>query len=46
MVTTALFKNVRLIPGSEALTGINSSNEGTQGTIGQTFTHTFAAAAS
>lgn len=42
-VTTALFKNGGLIPGSEALTGTASSNGGSQDTIGQTFTHTFAA---
>lgn len=42
-VTTALFKNGGLIPGSEALSGINTSNvPGTQNTIGQAFTHTFA----
>lgn len=42
-VTTALFKNGGLIPGSEALSGLDTSNvPGTQNTIGQTVTHTFA----
>lgn len=38
-VTTAVFKNGNLIPGSEAL---RASTEG-QDTIGQTFMHTFVA---
>ncbi|GLW22857.1 hypothetical protein DI270_018925 [Microbispora triticiradicis] len=43
-VTTALFKNGGLIPGSEALSGLLTSNvPGTQNTIGQTVTDTFAA---
>lgn len=42
-VTPALFNNGNLIPGSEALICVDSTNAGTQDTIGQTFTHTFAA---
>ncbi|MEU6036111.1 hypothetical protein ABZ801_11950 [Actinomadura sp. NPDC047616] len=40
-VTTALFKNNALIPGSEAITGLQASDEVIQNTTGQTFLHKF-----
>ncbi|GGT11162.1 hypothetical protein ACFFV7_35755 [Nonomuraea spiralis] len=42
-VHTAIFKNGAVIPGSEAVTGIQSPAHGSQNTAGQTFLHTFAA---
>lgn len=41
-VTTALFKNEQLLPGTEALSGINDTAAVVQDTIGQSFLHTFA----
>ncbi|WP_030456617.1 hypothetical protein [Herbidospora cretacea] len=41
-VTTALFKNGKLIPGSEAMCGFKDSDVWAQDTIGQTFLHDFA----
>jgi hypothetical protein len=41
-ITTAVFKNGELIPGSEAMASFTAEASGTTHTIGQTFMHTFA----
>ncbi|MEV0143731.1 MULTISPECIES: hypothetical protein [unclassified Nonomuraea] len=42
-ITPAIFNNGTLIRGSESVVCVDSAEAGSQDTIGQTFTHTFAA---